>query len=60
MGMGIISVFIAVFAIVGAVRQLKIKNLIGGGFGFVTFVVFGWFSVMTIYAAVWGSGATSG
>lgn len=57
---GIIFLVIALFAVAGCIRSLKSRNFFGGGYAFITLAVFGWFSVMTIYAAVWGGGAVSG
>lgn len=56
---GIIFFVITLFALAGLFRSIKRGNLFGGGYSFIVLAVFGWFSVMTIYAAVWGGGAVS-
>lgn len=60
MAVGIIFLVVALFALVGCIRQIKIRNFFGGGYAFLTLAVFGWFSIMTLYAAIWGGGAVSG
>lgn len=57
---GIIFLAIALLAVAGCIRCIKKRNFFGGGYAFITLAVFGWFSVMTIYAAGWGGGAVSG
>ena len=48
MGTVIIFLLIAILAGFGAIRSLKDKNILGVLFAGGSFLVFGWFSVMTI------------
>jgi hypothetical protein len=47
-GLMIIFVLVTILAGIGAFTALKNKNLLGIVFGGGTFLVFGWFTVMTI------------
>lgn len=47
MGTVIIFALVTILAAFGIVRSFKTKNLFGALFAVGTFVVFGWFSVMT-------------
>ncbi|EIT84482.1 alkaliphily-like protein [Fictibacillus macauensis ZFHKF-1] len=58
MGLGIIFAVITIFAALGLIRSLKAKNLLSTGFSFLTFAVFGWFSVLTLIDAFTGGGST--
>lgn len=60
MALGVIFLVITLFAIWGCIRQLRQKNLFGSGYAFLCFLAFGWFGVMSVYAAIWGGGAVSG
>ncbi|HET7628462.1 MAG TPA: DUF2759 domain-containing protein [Bacillales bacterium] len=60
MALGFIFLVITIFALFGTVREFKRRNLFGGGYALLSFLVFGWFSVMSIYASIWGNGAVSG
>jgi hypothetical protein len=57
---GFIFLVIALFAVAGCIREFKRRNMFGGIYSLLVLACFGWFSVMTIYAAIWGSGAVSG
>lgn len=48
--MGLVLIFglIAILAAYGAFRSLKSKNLLATFWGVATFLVFGWFSIMTL------------
>jgi len=48
MGTVIIFALVAILAAFGSIRTIKDKNLLGALFAVGSFVVFGWFSVMTI------------
>ena len=48
MGTVIIFLLITILAGIGAIRSLKDKNILGVLFAGGSFLVFGWFSVMTI------------
>lgn len=60
MALGFIFLVISIFAIVGCIRQFKQKNYFGSGYALLTLLLFGWFSIMSIYADIWGTGAVSG
>lgn len=48
MGLVIIFAVITILAAVGAFRSLKAKNFLGAFWGAASFLVFGWFVVMTV------------
>lgn len=60
MALGIIFLVITIFAIAGCINQFKKRNFFGSGYALLTLLVFGWFGVMSVYAAIWGGGAVSG
>lgn len=60
MGLAIIFLFVTIFAIAGFIREMKNRNVLGIGFSFLTLAVFGWFTVMTMYSSVFGSGGGGG
>ncbi len=60
MGLAIIFGLVAILAALGLLRSLKIKNLMAAGFAFLTFAVFGWFTVMTVLDVFVGSGGSTG
>ncbi|WP_141431602.1 DUF2759 family protein [Bacillus sp. 03113] len=50
MGTVIIFAFVTILAAFATIRALKDRNILGIIFGFGAFVVFGFFSVMTLIA----------
>ncbi|MFZ3588137.1 DUF2759 domain-containing protein [Bacillus sp. DJP31] len=48
MGLIIIFALVTLLAVVGAVRSLREKNMMGLGFAAGTVIVFGWFTIMTL------------
>jgi len=48
MGLIIIFALVTLLSLVGTIRSLRDKNLLGVAFAGGTLVVFGWFTVMTI------------
>jgi hypothetical protein len=60
MALGFIFLVITIFSVVGTIREFKRRNLFGGGYALLSFLVFGWFSVKIIYAANFGYRAVSG
>jgi hypothetical protein len=48
MGFVIISALVAILAAIGGFSALKNKNFLGAFWGVASFLVFGWFTVMTI------------
>ncbi|MEH7303981.1 DUF2759 domain-containing protein [Neobacillus drentensis] len=48
MGLVIIFAIVTVLAAFGAFSALKTKNFLGAFWGVASFLVFGWFTVMTI------------
>lgn len=60
MAFGFICLVITLFALAGVIRELRKRNFFASGYAFISMLVFGWFSIMTLYAAFFGSGAMSG
>lgn len=56
MGLAIIFSLVTLFALAGVIRQFKSRNVLGIAFSLITVAVFGWFSFMTIYSSLFGSG----
>ncbi|WLD92057.1 DUF2759 domain-containing protein [Alkalihalobacillus sp. AL-G] len=60
MGLAIIFGLVTLFALAACVRELKKKHVFSLGFAFLTFAVFGWFTVMTVLDTLstggWGGG----
>ncbi|MEH7332916.1 DUF2759 domain-containing protein [Neobacillus drentensis] len=48
MGLVIIFALVTLLAVFGGLRSLKDKNMLGAFWGVASFLVFGWFTVMTI------------
>ncbi|MCP8967124.1 DUF2759 domain-containing protein [Ectobacillus ponti] len=48
MGLVIIFALVALLGAYATLRTLKEKNMLGLVFSFLTFAIFGWFSVMTV------------
>ena len=48
MGFVIISALVAILAAIGGFTALKSKNFLGAFWGVASFLVFGWFTVMTL------------
>ncbi|MGG3469991.1 DUF2759 domain-containing protein [Neobacillus pocheonensis] len=57
MGLVIIFALITVLAAFGGLRSLKNKNMLGAFWGVASFLVFGWFTVMTIVESGFPTGA---
>lgn len=57
MVLGIITLLVAILSGLGILREIGRKNIFGAGFAFLSFAVFGWFSVMTIFSILTGSGS---
>lgn len=55
MVLGIITLLVAILSGLGILSEFKRKNLFGAAFAFLSFAVFGWFSVMTIFSILTGS-----
>ncbi|UTR14446.1 DUF2759 domain-containing protein [Salipaludibacillus sp. LMS25] len=59
--MGIITLLITIFALIGGYRELKRKNFFAVGFAAISVAVFGWFSIRTLIAFfLYGGGGTVG
>lgn len=58
MGLAIIFAIVTILAALGLLRSLKVKNMLGSGFAFLTFAVFGWFTIMTFIDVFTGGGST--
>ncbi|MDQ0254424.1 putative membrane protein [Evansella vedderi] len=61
MELGIITLLISILATIGLFRELKRKNFFAVGYATITVLVFGWFSIMTLYSIIFtSSGGTVG
>jgi hypothetical protein len=61
MYLSIILLIVAIFCAFAVFRELRRKNFFAVGFAALSFVVFGWFSIMTIYSIITtGTGAPVG
>ncbi|AOM82640.1 hypothetical protein BBEV_1275 [Salisediminibacterium beveridgei] len=59
MFLGILTLLVAIFSVIGGYVELKRKNFFGVGFAAVSVAVFGWFSVMTLFSIIFtGGGGT--
>ncbi|SDN41583.1 DUF2759 domain-containing protein [Alkalicoccus daliensis] len=56
MFLGLITLAVAILSFFGLIKEMKRKNIFGAGFAFVSFAVFGWFSVRTIIAVIFTDG----
>lgn len=54
---GIITLLITILSGFGIIREFGRKNIFGAGFAFLSFAIFGWFSVMTIFSILTDGGA---
>lgn len=50
--LAIVFLIITILAVIGGIREMKRMNLFAVGFSFVTVLVFGFFSVMTLYSLI--------
>jgi hypothetical protein len=57
MGLVIIFALVAILGAYGAFTALKNKNFLGAFWGAASFVVFGWFTVMTLINSGFPTGA---
>jgi hypothetical protein len=48
MGLVIIFALVAILAAIGGFTALKNKNFLGAFWGVASFLVFGWFTIMTV------------
>lgn len=55
MVLGIITLLVAILSGFGILREFRRKNLFGAAFAFLSFAVFGWFAVMTIFSSFGGA-----
>lgn len=56
MFLGILTLLVAIFSLIGGYVELKRKNFFSVGFAAVSVAVFGWFSVMTLFSIIFTSG----
>jgi hypothetical protein len=54
MALAIMLLVVTVLCIFAVFRELKERNIFAVGFAGISTLVFGWFSVMTIYAEIFG------
>ncbi|PYZ99205.1 DUF2759 domain-containing protein [Alteribacter lacisalsi] len=59
MTFAVICLLITVFSLWGLFRELKTKNFFAVGFAAVTVLVFGWFSVMSLFAYITRGGGAA-
>ncbi|TSB44718.1 DUF2759 family protein [Alkalicoccobacillus porphyridii] len=52
MFLSIVFLIITILAVIGGIREFKRMNLFAVGFSFVTVLVFGFFSVMTLFRLI--------
>lgn len=52
MVLAILFLFVAILCALAVFRELKAKNLFALAFAGISTLVFGWFSIMTIYASL--------
>ncbi|PBB04701.1 MULTISPECIES: DUF2759 domain-containing protein [Salimicrobium] len=50
----ILFLLVAILCVVAIFREIKTKNFLAVAFSLISAAVFGWFSVMTIYANLFG------
>ncbi|QHS22754.1 DUF2759 domain-containing protein [Virgibacillus sp. MSP4-1] len=50
MVLGIMLLVVTIICAIAVIRGLKERNLFAAGFAGISVLVFGWFSVMTIYS----------
>ncbi|SDH50204.1 Protein of unknown function [Alteribacillus persepolensis] len=51
MAFGIMMLFVAILCAIAVIREVKERNFLAVGFAGISFLVFGWFSVMTIFVS---------
>lgn len=51
MALGVIMLVVAILAVFGTFRSLKERNFLAAGFAGISVIVFGWFSIMTIFVS---------
>ncbi|MGV3488845.1 MAG: DUF2759 family protein [Tuberibacillus sp.] len=56
MVIGLIFLVIAILCLVSIFRAFKVRNMFGAVYSLIAFLVLGWFSVMTLYDVIFGSG----
>ncbi|MCD8508742.1 MAG: DUF2759 domain-containing protein [Bacillus sp. (in: Bacteria)] len=56
MELGIITLLITILSAIGLFKSLKTKNFFAVGYATITVLVFGWFSIMTLYSIIFTSG----
>ena len=56
MGLVIIFALVTILAAIGGLRTLKDKNFLGAFWAIASFLVFGWFTVMTIIESGYPTG----
>ncbi|WP_147802893.1 DUF2759 family protein [Alkalicoccus halolimnae] len=56
MFLGLITLGVAILSFFGLIVEAKRKNVFGAGFAFLSFAVFGWFSVWTLFAVIFTGG----
>ena len=57
MVLAVIFLLVAILCAIAVIRELKSKNLFGVAFAGISTLVFGWFSLMTIFYPIFSSSA---
>ncbi|SDH34336.1 DUF2759 domain-containing protein [Alteribacillus bidgolensis] len=51
MALGVMLLVVAVLCGIATIREIKRRNFFAVGFAGISFLVFGWFSIMTIFVS---------
>ncbi|MGY4690267.1 DUF2759 domain-containing protein [Salibacterium sp. K-3] len=51
MALGITMLFVAILCGIATIREIKRRNFLAFGFAGLSLLVFGWFSIMTIFVS---------
>ncbi|MFB4164573.1 DUF2759 domain-containing protein [Alteribacillus sp. JSM 102045] len=49
MALGVMMLVVAILCGIATIREIKRRNFFAVGFAGISFLVFGWFSIMTIF-----------
>lgn len=51
MALGVMLLVVAILCAIATIREIKRRNFFAVGFAGISFLVFGWFSIMTIFVS---------
>ncbi|MEQ6375913.1 DUF2759 domain-containing protein [Bacillaceae bacterium S4-13-58] len=57
MVLAILFLFVTILCVIATLREVKRKNILALGFAGISALVFGWFTVMTMYSELFTSAA---